>query len=123
MCCSTELSLKENTQYGVPPCTKKFTSVALYNENIIFLRYKTSYTNEEINSFSQCSIVADLVSWCWELFTISIGTTDILPSPTFVVSDIRPTDTLAPPIKKNMALMLKDIFATEMVAPGCPLCH
>ncbi len=43
------LLLKGKDQYNWPPCTNKFRSTAFYSENIIYLFYKTSYLNEEVN--------------------------------------------------------------------------
>jgi hypothetical protein len=46
---SREALLKEKAQYGWPPSTYKFISAVCYIQTAIFLHYKTSYLNEEVN--------------------------------------------------------------------------
>ncbi len=41
--------LKGKAQYSWAPCTNKFRSGGFHIENIIYLWYKTSYLNEEVN--------------------------------------------------------------------------
>ncbi len=55
--CTRESLLKGKDQYGWPPCTNYLRSAAFNTEKSIFLYYKISYLNEEVNrtepSFSE----------------------------------------------------------------------
>ncbi len=48
---------------GAPPCTNSFRSAHFYIENIIYLCYKTSYLNEEVN----CTEALPSVSVPWRM--------------------------------------------------------
>ncbi len=62
-----EALLKGKAQYSWPPCPNWFVSAYFYIENIIYLFYKTSYPNEEVNG-TEHSVS---VPWaqCYKVFT------------------------------------------------------
>ncbi len=57
--------MKGKDLYGgppcLPPCTNQFRLAALYVENIIYVCYKTSYLNEEVD----CTEPSPYVSVPW----------------------------------------------------------
>jgi hypothetical protein len=59
-----EVLLNGKAQYSWPPSTKYFTSDPFHIENIIYVFYKTSYLNEEVN----CTELFSSVSITWGKF-------------------------------------------------------
>ncbi len=56
-----EVLLKGKAQYRLPPCTSQVRSASFNIESTIYLFYKTSSTNEEVN----CTEPSPLVSIPW----------------------------------------------------------